>query len=75
MPYILNKSEKSRVYHKGDRYFVSQVQGKRLCRQLIEESDADALIGMSDERLDSTVADILQVARNEGVESYYEVKM
>jgi len=75
MPYILNKSEKSRVYHKGDRFFVSQVQGKRLCRQLIEESDADALIGMSDERLDSTVADILQVARNEGVESYYEVRM
>lgn len=75
MPYILNKSEKSRVYHKGDRYFVSQVQDNRLCRQLIDESDADALIGMSEQRLDSTVADILQVARNEGAESYYEVRM
>lgn len=75
MPYILNKSEKSRVYHKGDRYFVSQVQDNRLCRQLIDESDADALIGMSEQRLDSTVADLLQVARNEGAESYYEVRM
>lgn len=75
MPYVLNKSEKSRVYHKGDRYFVSQVQDNRLCRQLIDESDADALIGMSEQRLDSTVADILQVARNEGAESYYEVRM
>lgn len=75
MPYILNKSEKSRVYHKGDRYFVSQVQDNRLCRQLIDESDADALIGMSSERLDSTIADVLQVARNEGAESYYEVTM
>lgn len=75
MPLILNSSKKSRVYHKGDRYFASQVQGTRLCRQLIEETDADALIGMSDERLDSTVADILQVARNEGAESYYEVTM
>lgn len=75
MPYILNKSEKSRVYHKGDRYFVSQVQDSRLCRQLIDESDADALIGMSEQRLDSTVADILQEARNKGAESYYEVRM
>lgn len=75
MPFILNKSDKSRVYHKGDRYFASQVQGKRLCRQLIEESDADALIGMSEQCLDSTVADILQEARNEGAESYHEVAM
>jgi hypothetical protein len=75
MPFILNRTKKSRVYHKGDRYFASQVQGTRLCRQLIEETDADALIGMSDERLDSTVAGILQVARNEGADSYYEVTM
>ena len=75
MPFIINRSKKSRVYHKGDRYFVSQVQGHRLCRQLIEETTASVLIGMSDERLDSTVADILQVARNEGAESYYEVTM
>jgi thiamine pyrophosphokinase len=64
------------VYHNGDRYFASLVQGKRLCRQRFEKkTDADALIGMSGERLDSTVADILQVARNEGAESYYEVAM
>ncbi len=75
MPYILNKSEKSRVYHKGDRYFVSQVQDKHLCRQQVDEDDAHALVEVSPERLDNIIADVLQVARNEGSESYYEVKM
>jgi len=75
MPYILNKSDKSRVYHKGDRYFISQVQDKHFCRQQVDEATAHALVGVSDVRLDSIVADALQVARNEGAETYYEAKM
>lgn len=75
MPTIINQTEKSRVYQKGDRYFISQVQDGRLCRQVIAESEAAQLKPLHAGALDITVGIYLADARATGDSGYFEVRM
>jgi hypothetical protein len=75
MPEILARTDKSRVYHKGSRYLVSQVRNGHLCRAVVDEAHAMTLIQAPDYYWDALIDDVLTAARREGSADYFEVKL
>ena len=75
MPYILAKTNKSRVYHKGSRYLVSQVSEERLRRVVVDEAEAISLVQAPDAYWDELIEDLITEHRNEGSAEYFEVKI
>lgn len=75
MPEILARTDKSRVYHKGSRYLVSQVRNGHLCRCVIDEATAHSIVAAPKDNLDMLADDLLTVSRSAGSDDYFEVKL
>lgn len=75
MPEILARTDKSRVYHKGSRYLVSQVRNGHLCRTVVDETTALTIVAAPKENLDMLADDLLSVSRSAGSADYFEVKL
>jgi hypothetical protein len=75
MPEILARTDKSRVYHKGSRYLVSQVRDGHLCRVVVDEADAMLLIQAPNIYWDALIDDLITTHRDVGSAEYFEVKL
>ena len=75
MPAILARTDKSRVYHKGSRYLVSQVRNGHLCRVAVDEATALTIVAAPNENLDMLVDDLLNLAKGYGSADYFKVKL